>query len=923
MAEPKTLEKVDFILNNLPNRDLIDNLVKANLIKLSEINQNSNNSSNEAGNQLYANTITKSNINQYYFKIELNIRDIIINREGKIDNIILEEDSNTNPDVNNLLCFLKESVNSNNAEMSSKSKKTGYPQKLKDCLDLINSGFIPKDAKKYDLFISARTLDSYNRNSLEYFIAKDIYTFFNDNGVSAFWWEYNHDYTFINTKIAMALALSKNMVGLSFSNDIECLKTDKEIDNYFTYELKTFLDLCKNDDFFKDLKIEKDYKISNRKIMFFYNKDFKVKKYGDYYIDNIFNKNINCDNILYDGKIINKTKYNELLFNVLKEMIEVCFKNDKKLLKALDAYNDNKDDYIFPEEYLKVYNCPSYTPNNYYFKYAVIDDNQMPCSDFCSFYIDDNNLICIINKWNINKIYEENKQYEFLSSKDDSIEIANDEKIIIDYNVEFDVINHQHDEKYKKELNVYYGDLEDNEKRENRKDYSLGCILIQETISKYNSINVYGQIKHGDNTYKFSVVLFKKYIIKYKYICNGKKVNIIFDKKTPKDLFVDFYRVKDGNFFDKPVLIRSGKKSFSIELNQELGKSILRLKCANKMDDSFILFLFEPIDYINKNDLNVKKNNLCFNSYDKYDYLGRTWNNLPKNKDKKSFNVTVIGFPTNGKSVFLSRLYDIKDKNNEYKSENNDIKIKGLNIKCDPNGIIMNGVSVTNMYLVDLYKNLASRTTNKDDSTINMIFSLNNVEFKIHDTPGGMFKAYGKDNQSAVSLSPKAKELVPKTDIFIIFVNTLVNAKEQNNDLTDFLNSNGDFVKNCNPNESLFLFIFSRMDEIIDNFDVNSNLNFLTSKIDNYDDIESRITASSLEIEEFFEKKESIFSQFNFKKFFYLSSVGNSNFIEKFYVKDKDNEKYNVSFYKYVAKPRGLYNILYWLAFQCGLEVHK
>lgn len=231
-----------------------------------------------------------------------------------------------------------------------------YNDKIKEALSNENT----TNEYKYDLFLSARTKKGEsNDDSLEYKLANDIYKFFSKNtDKKIFWWKENDDYVIINKKIAAGLTYSKNMLVLSFDNDLECLKTstDDEKNKYFIDEIKTFCYKIKNNA--KDGNKNKHnlkifYNASNEKNII-KNTEFKnyifneIDCYGDDYgfkYGLIYNR---YDDTYYNVCYEN-IQYYKLLENVLNKINKLYFNSDKKIAKNINKYigptikNNNKE----------------------------------------------------------------------------------------------------------------------------------------------------------------------------------------------------------------------------------------------------------------------------------------------------------------------------------------------------------------------------------------------------------------------------------------------------------------------------------------------------------------------------------------------------------------------------------------------------
>jgi len=293
---------------------------------------------------------------------------------------------------NSLLKIIKEFIQNESykrmysiEESDSSNDDRKFPKYLKDIKNFVdmndNSKINGSELKIYDLFISARTNDKNNKESIEYRVGERVARFLNSKGIRTFWWkDCDTYYKSINEKIAVSLALSKNFVGLSFSNNIDCLKRDEKL-NFFSYEVKTFRnlhDISNFDDdesFLKNTNYGKcEFVPKERKMLFFVNSNHKID-YTTTYLNGIteieeiskVNKdNQLCYNVIYfivtkcsfenQTEILNEA-IKEFLPNIKRKNIFVVFaKGIKKVftfpvLKLLRCFKRKKKDYDIGYKY--------------------------------------------------------------------------------------------------------------------------------------------------------------------------------------------------------------------------------------------------------------------------------------------------------------------------------------------------------------------------------------------------------------------------------------------------------------------------------------------------------------------------------------------------------------------------------------------
>lgn len=287
---------------------------------------------------------------------------------------------------NSLLKIIKEFIQNESykrmysiEESDSSNDDRKFPKYLKDINNFVdindNSKINGSKLKTYDLFISARTNDKNNKESIEYRVGERIARFFNSKGIRTFWWkDCDTYYKSINEKIAVSLALSKNFVGLSFSNNIDCLKRDEKL-NFFSYEVKTFRNLHdisnfdEDESFLKNTNYGKcEFVPKERKMLFFIRKKYKID-YADTYLNDITEieeiskvskENQLCYNVIYS--IVEKFKL-ENKSEILNEARKKFLPNkNRKNIFAVFAKGIKK---VFTFPVLKLLNCFKRKKKNY------------------------------------------------------------------------------------------------------------------------------------------------------------------------------------------------------------------------------------------------------------------------------------------------------------------------------------------------------------------------------------------------------------------------------------------------------------------------------------------------------------------------------------------------------------------------------
>ncbi|MBR1677128.1 MAG: hypothetical protein IJ706_07465 [Clostridia bacterium] len=429
------------------------------------------------------------------------------------------------------------------------------------------------------------------------------------------------------------------------------------------------------------------------------------------------------------------------------------------------------------------------------------------------------------------------------------------------------------------------------------------------------------------------------------------------------------------------IFSRESGRSEDVSLDARNGKSILQHKGRYFCRNNYCLSDFNDIDTSPEKKLNYAKKQLPdlkdFNNY--YDLPPEQQSNvekvfeahlkditpnypiaLPKGIEQNtSAIVAMLGAAGTGKSVFISKLFDIKSLSSDSSNTTNvsldyirnSVEDLGMNVDfvygeslpeenrgvplgkltptrwkenyCSESGLMSN-------YKAALYNKFVART----DDTLDVADKLKEFPFilkfsnhkrnsylSFYDVPGGRVQDGKQENYYD-------NTIIPKADCIIVLINDRSGKEGQNSDdriveTTNMLEaiSNLTLLNDRNLNKRAVAIVFCKFDMFYSQFDINSAVRSLSPKLKgqyNGSALQSYIDKSSMEIKEYLGSRENgknlLAKCDNFKrlKFFAVSSVGRSDSIVG---KDSDTK------IRYFTSPRGIDNVIIWLAYQMGIIV--
>ena len=634
---------------------------------------------------------------------------------------------------------------------------------------------VKKSKKKdYFVFISAVT-SCENGETLEYKAARKLKKQLDAKNVKSFWWEEdkNSGKWQISTKIAVGLALSSVFFGFVFDGASKeqgtkngykydvLLSDNNRFSKNLDYEFETFNNLSNEDyqSMFINVNFNRRNNVPTQRVLKLFSYG-KPSNYHDYeYLDGkdgVFSVGEIED--LSDNKKIDKIVESALqeLYNILSLNRKKTYKHEwKKITKCYrqkngknqatqqkNGINKNKNN---EEEIRKwfttieetatdsgpelksaksgedFFTTDSSTPGDYFFEYAIIDEEGNSANDHFNFFLerkyDDHgiayfDLCVVVNDWNdafIKSPWLREKAYN-ISDENSSSDVSGVAEILAEnefelanynkFNVSFsrgatDFVESSLDEKMERSFFQY---TESKGKAVIKKNIDVGgtgYICFERKESFYAHVPNQDQ-KPTNKKYYFAINLYKKEIIRYSIKAGKGKIKIHILSPIPsKERTVGVLQydevpcLRSRGFNRVGEFTLSGrKKSYTIKTAcDDIDRKFFRL-CLNDESDKQIFYLqYESTEKAKKTESRIYDDGVLIQ---KTPYFAQTIalkhldirkgyveyddeEEAQKEKEgdlewlfpkeylrERGVIVSMFGPPTAGKSVFISRLFGIE-----------------------------------------------------------------------------------------------------------------------------------------------------------------------------------------------------------------------------------------------------------------------
>ncbi|MBR6071818.1 MAG: hypothetical protein IKP77_03175 [Acholeplasmatales bacterium] len=776
----------------------------------------------------------------------------------------------------------------------------------------------PCAKERFKIFISASTEDEHGNKTREYELAKRIKDFFKLFNIGVFWWEDNElerDFNSISTKISVGLGFSSIFLSLAFDKSLDTLNDNKKIpDDYFSYEVKTFNALLKEEKYsnyyYKNILTNEEIvkyapKNSDRVLYFFSNKERAHDKCKC--LDN--NKCIFIDN---------ETKDNDILKSILERICLDQFK-DKISKSDIETFIKDETQLIFnnEEKYFTSGDCKY---NNYHFEYTIMNSKtgEIEKNKF-RFINADNKVFLIANEWCESKIIANING----TNANDTEDLKYDHIVVKKCDGCINPKSIENWETNSNDINIldYYYDNNKNDSNKATMFKNFGRFDLDIDSSKHSNsgfLELYKGTKLVD-TYIFIINYYEKKIIKYKVKKSFRKVRFTFSESLPVDLRVNVKFSKNlppikKDYNKYKTIIGKGKSTLTIK--KEARHNYYRLS----PDDAYKNFitLMEESSEKSKNHF-----------FDQIANIGSEKKpNLCHIKDKALVNVAIVGQTSVGKSFFISKLLNVKSMGElkaipQLSYINDFLSNYGFSVEVDNKSDNYNklttgkdnkGNSLGSNHKTYLdYKSepfesvpkategyhilppcsiVVKKNTDKDETIKKIVFN---------DTPGELIK--NKTNYENV---------IAKNDVIILLVNNNRDVLKASKEFVDYAFKDGSLKR------KMILVVYSQFDNFENNYDINSYImhkfnnykkTFYKSEYYYYINMFSKEVENLLRIQDASNIVETV-NRNPYYKYFCVSSIGSKDTIFEI-----DGEKY----YKYINEKRGFENIIIWLFYQLGI----
>ena len=858
------------------------------------------------------------------------------------------------------------------------------------------------------IFISAPSYYSQSGDkSVEYAVGKALKYQLDTKGIKAFWWEnFNKDTNILGRpidkqisdlriapKIAFGLAFSSIFIGLAFNAE------NYSQNENCKYETKHFVDFKYSDtekEYVSFSSAPKDFKDIQRINSLLYSKLPKNRtirlltlneKFTDYpdKLKELFPQNfagseaINVDCNACNGTVDAYVKKAlEVILNILQHDY---YKTVYKPLKDKNGFDSNeefKNWFCMPTGDVGAFHEIVNAPTNYNCSYAVLDEFGADVHDKIEFFVEranywDDNEGEAKRIIRLNMVVRETNDKYMASRQLERMANENDPSIAEKCGFLF-----AEDENQYQQCEVNYQDREAAVKpivfRFSDYTKSGGKYCIVKDINNLNS-GIIGTIKFQSfsgaiKVYNFAVTLARQIV------------------KIPKKA-----KHKEGRLYDKVK-----RKIHCPYCAEPLPRFTAKIKWAQSKTGISCLG-----EECNQAKFGLRKGRILCTQNVQSEYAFA----LPEGYEKgKSAFITMMGLRDAGKSVFISKLFEVEKNKIDFANsdssayQKDEIVVESVQLSDNyikyalspyvesvscyfPRAIegaedILTDQLWRKQYLIKEsgngtvgifaddcsipYANYVLKTRGDDDVCATLHYAPLMLKLKTHDglenyfsfydLPGEEIEKVAKNLKTQISaLKEQAKTdekirntlknimLLQNSNGIILLVNAGANVNDENkgvepicNILTKFLEHKDSETENDANNKKdkklkqvknvALAVVLCQFDRIEHEFDYDSIVRTLAplEDADFYkgSEIEEYINACSLEVKDYLKKSGysrlvGIIDNFAYHKYFAVSAIGHQDSI-----KDDDDEKKR-AITRFISNPRGIDNILIWLAYQMGM----